>query len=219
MSKLKREEAGYLSKSERKKLQRLYTPDGVAYGSVRILMKPSNLWVSKFGQFLHSKPSYTKFTLATRKFKTMKAFVRFKFESGCMDLAYVDKLAKEDNGVMLLLVRRNLFDKIVAANGMKKKASKETVRAFFLDLITKNIRTKRFWVDKGLEFAGELKKLWESWRKTILLYNGCNQGCICWTYNTMPEKVFTVTWKIMDTSIFSNWLKSLQTWSPEKISR
>ena len=80
MPKLKREEAGSLSKSERQKLQRLYTQSGAADGCVRNLVKASNLSVSKVRQFLHSKSSYSQFTLATRKFKRMKAFARFKIE-------------------------------------------------------------------------------------------------------------------------------------------
>ena len=40
---------------------------------------------------------------------------------------------------------------------MKTKDSKETVRAF-LTMITKKNRPKKFWVDKGTEFAGEFKK-------------------------------------------------------------
>ena len=108
-------------------------------------------------QFLHSKPSYTKFTLATRKFKRMKAFARFKNEIWCMDLAYVDELAKDNNGVKYLLVRQELFDRTVDARGLKKD-SKETVGAF-LTMITKKNRPKKVWVDKGTEFAGEFKKL------------------------------------------------------------
>ena len=99
MPKLKRKEAGSLSKSERQKLQKLYTQGGAAYGSVRNVVKTTNLSVSKVIQILHSKPSYTKFTLATRKSKQMKAFPRFKNEIWCRDLAYVDKLAKDNNGV------------------------------------------------------------------------------------------------------------------------
>ena len=91
MPKLKREEAGSLSNSERQKLQRLYTQGGAACGSVRNLVKTSNLSVSKVRQFLHSNPSYTKFTLATRKFKRMEAFARFKNSFWCLDLSYVDK--------------------------------------------------------------------------------------------------------------------------------
>ena len=96
MPKLKREGAGSLSKFERQKLQRLYTQGGAAYVSVRNLVKASNLSVSKVRQFLHSKPSYT---LATRKFKQLKAIARFKNEILCKDLAHVDKLAKDKNGV------------------------------------------------------------------------------------------------------------------------
>ena len=124
MPKLKREETGCLSKAERQKLQRLYTQGGAAYGSVRNLVKASNLSVSTVRHFLHSKPSYTKFTSATRKFKQMKAFVIFKNEILCMNLAYVDKLAKDNNGVKYLLVRQDLFVRTVDAKGMKTKDSK-----------------------------------------------------------------------------------------------
>ena len=75
-----------------------------------------------------------------------------------MDLAYVDKLAKDNNGVKYLLVRQNLFDRTVDAKGMKTKDTKETVRSF-LTMITKRNRPKINWVDKGTEFAGEFKKL------------------------------------------------------------
>ena len=119
MPKLKKEEAGTLSKSERRKLQRLYTQGGATYGSVRNLVRASSLSVSKVRQFLLSKPSYTKFTLATRKIKRMKALTRFDNEICCMDMAYVDKLIKENNGVIYLLVRQDLFDRTVDANGMK----------------------------------------------------------------------------------------------------
>ena len=82
---------------------------------MRNLVKDSNLSVSKVRQFLHSKRSYTKFTLATRKFKLMKAIARFKNEIRCMDLAYVDILAKDNNAVKYLLVRQDLFDRTVDA--------------------------------------------------------------------------------------------------------
>ena len=75
-----------------------------------------------------------------------------------MDLAYVDKLAKDNNGVKYLLVRRDLFDWTEDAKGMKTKDFKETVRAF-LTMITKKNRHTKVWVDKGTEFAGEFKEL------------------------------------------------------------
>ena len=75
-----------------------------------------------------------------------------------MDLAYVDKLAEDNNGLKYLLVRQDLFGRTVDAKGMKRKDSKETVRAF-LTMITKKNRPNKNWVDKGTEFAGEFKKL------------------------------------------------------------
>ena len=90
----KRKEAGSPSGNERQKPQRLYTQCGAACGSVRNLVKASNLLASKMRPFLHSKPQ-TKFILATHQFKRMKDSTRFKYEIWCTDLANVDKLAKK----------------------------------------------------------------------------------------------------------------------------
>ena len=115
MPKPRREEAGSLSESERQKLQRLYTKGGGANPSVGNLVKASNLSVSKVRRFLHSDPSYTKSILATHKFKRMKSFARFKNEFWCLNLAYIDRLAKNNNGVKYRLVRQDLFDRTVDA--------------------------------------------------------------------------------------------------------
>ena len=88
----------------------------------------------------------------------MKAFAGFKNEIWCNDLAYADKLAKDNNGVTYLLVRQDLFDRTVNAKGLKTEDSKETVRAF-LSMITKKNRPRKIWVDKGTEFEKEFKKL------------------------------------------------------------
>ena len=99
-------------------------------------MKISNLSVSKVRQFFHLKPSYIKFILAKCKFKRMKSFAKFKKEIWFLNLAYVDKLAKDKNGVMYLLVRQDLFDWTVDAKGVKTKDSKDTVHGL-LTMITK----------------------------------------------------------------------------------
>ena len=163
MPKLKGEEAGSLSKYERQRLQRLYRQGAAAYGSVRNLAKAGRLPVSKVRQFLHSKDYYTKFTLAARKVRRMRAFARFRNEIWCMTLllvfgAYVDKLAKENNGVKYLLVRQDLFGRTVNAKRMTTKDSQETVKVFS-SMITKKKRPKKIWVDKGTEFAGAFKRL------------------------------------------------------------
>ena len=86
----------------------------------------------------------------------MRAFARFKNEIWCMDLAYLDKLAKDNNAVKYLLVRQDLFDRTVDAKGMKTKDSKETVKTFS-KMITKKRRPRKVWVDQGTEFAGKFK--------------------------------------------------------------
>ena len=72
----------------------------------------------------------------------MNAFASFKNIIWCMDLAYVDKLAKDNNGVKCLLVRQDPSDRTVDAKGIKTKSSQETVRAF-LTLITKAFETRK----------------------------------------------------------------------------
>ena len=130
MPKLKREKAECLSKSEPQKLLSVYKQAGAAYGSVRNLVKTSNLSVSKVTQLLHSKPSHTKITLTTRKIKQREAFARFKNEIRCLYLAHVDKLAKDTNGLKYFLVRQDLVDRTVDAKGMKTKGSEKMVRPF-----------------------------------------------------------------------------------------
>ena len=209
IAKLLRAEAGSFSKSERQTLQRLFTQGCAAYGSLRNLVKDSNLSVSKVRHLLHSKASYTKFTSATRNFKRMKAFAWFKTEIRCMDLAYVDKLAIDNNGVKYLLVRQDLFDRTLDAKGMKTKDSKETLRVFQTMITRKRMnRTKKFWFDKGTDFAGKLKKIMQNWRNTNLLCNEWVRGRICWTYSTIPEKHNIPLNAKQWTSTFTNWLTS-----------
>ena len=59
-----------------------------------------------------------------------------------MDFAYVDKLAKENNGVKYLLARQDLFDRTVNLKGMKTKVSQKTVKNFS-SMITKRNRRKK----------------------------------------------------------------------------
>ena len=88
----------------------------------------------------------------------MSAFARFKDEIWCMDLAYIDKLAKDNNGVKYLLVHQDFLDRTVHAKAIKTKDSKETVKTVS-EMITKKNRPKKIWADRGTEFGGEFKKL------------------------------------------------------------
>ena len=85
----------------------------------------------------------------------MKVFARFKNEIWYIDLAYVDKLAKNNISVKYLLVRQDLFDRTVDAKRIKTKDSKETVHAF-LTMVTKK-RPKKFGLTKEQIFLESLK--------------------------------------------------------------
>ena len=86
----------------------------------------------------------------------MRAFARFGNESLCMNFAYIDKMAQENNGVVNLLVRHDLFHRTVNAKGMKRKDSQETVRALS-PMILKKIERKRFGLTRGPNSLERLK--------------------------------------------------------------
>ena len=60
-----------------------------------------------------------------------------------MDLAYVDKIAKDNNGVNYLLFRQAFFDSSVDSKEMKANDSKKLVRAF-LTMFTKIVDPQKF---------------------------------------------------------------------------
>ena len=205
MPKLKIEEARSTSKYESQKLQRRYTQGAAAYGSIRNFAKASRLPVPKVRQFLHSKDSFTKFTLATRKFIRLRAFARIRNEIWCLDFAHVDELAQDNNGVKYLLVHHDLFDRTVYAKGMKTKDSQETVKAFS-SMITKKDRPGKIWIDKGTEFALAFEKF--SAAERIQIYSTMSETKVAFAERTTRslKNFFTVTWKFMDTSIYTNYL-------------
>ena len=147
--------------------------------------------ISKVKQFLHSKPSYTKFILAKRKLKKMEAFARFGNEFWCVDLAYIDKLTKDKDGVKHLLVRQDLFDGTVDAKalGMETEDSRKT-DGEFLTMIAKKNRPMKIWVDKGTEFAGEFKKFCKARGKQF--YSTMNQTKAAFAERTMRSLKYTL---------------------------
>ena len=213
----KREEVESIWKYERQRLQKLYTQGVAAYGSVRDLVKASNLKVAKARQFLYSKASYKKLILATRQTKRMKALARFRKEIWCLGPAYVDQLAKDNNYVKYLLYRQDLFDRTVDAKGLKTKASKGLICAFW-PWLQKN-RPKNLWVDKGTEFAGYFRRL--SKAEGIQAYSKMSETKAAFSERTIRslKKYFTVTWKNRVTSTFIICLTSLQPSILEKIVR
>ena len=135
-----------------------------------------------------------------------------------MDLAYINILAKDNNGVKYLLVRQDLFDRTVDAKEMKTKDSKETVTAF-LTMIQKRIVGKKFGSTRVQNLLESLKN-YAKLKEYKLTLNWVRPKPHLLNVQYDPWKIyFTVTWKKMDISTLTNWLNSLQHKILEEIAR
>ena len=214
MPKQKREETGY--HSEQQKLQRIYTRGTAAYGSVLNLANATKLPFSKVRQFLHSKDSYTKFTLATRKFRFMRASARYKNELWCKDLAYayVDKLANDNRGTTYLLVRQEVFDKTKDVKRLKTKDSKQAFRAFE-QMSSKRKRSQSFRLTREKEMLVNLK------RDEIQIHSTLSEPQAATNERAIRslKKYYIATMKTVDTSIITNCLNLLLRWIREGIDQ
>ena len=135
-----------------------------------------------------------------------------------MDLASLDQLAHYNNGVKFPIVCPDVFDRTVYSKGMKTKDSKEKVRVFWI-MITKKSRPRKIWFDKGIEFAGEYKKICKA--EGIQIYSTMSETKAAFAERTQRflKKCFTFTWTIMDTSTFKKCLISSQPRNPVKMVR
>ena len=111
------------------------------------------------------------------------------------------KTVSRKNGLYFLY----LFDRTVKAKLMKKKDSRETVKAFS-SIITKSNRPKKIWVDKGDRIcwsankfcAAEGIQVYFTMSGTIANFAECTIRSL--------KKIFTVTWRILYTSKYTNYL-------------
>ena len=126
-----------------------------------------------------------------------------------MDLAYVDKLAKENNDVKFLLVRQDLFDRTVDAKGMKIKDSQETVKALS-SMNSKKNRPNEIWLDKGTVFAGVLTKFCIADGTQVYSTMNETKAALLNVQYDHWKMFFTVTWKILYTSKYTNYPNLLQ---------
>ena len=122
-----------------------------------------------------------------------------------MDFAYVDKLAKESNGVTYLLVLQEFFDRPVIAKGKRTKDSEETVKAFS-PMISQVNWLKRSWVDKGTEVAGVFEKFCAAEGKQVYSTMSEIRAAFLNVQHDHWKIFFAVTWKVLDTSIYTDYL-------------
>jgi transposase InsO family protein len=146
-----------------KKLLRVYQnpKDSGALGGVeRLFQRARNLGITKNKQvvkdFLASQRSYTFHKQARKHFTRNKTFVSGIDSQWQADLADMQSLSKENDGVKYLLTVIDVFSKFAWIVPIKDKTSKEMVSAFrTLFSQSKPRKPKKLQTDKGLEFLNK----------------------------------------------------------------
>ena len=81
----------------------------------------------KVKNFLRSQPSHTKYGLFRKTYPRLKVIVN---DIWSLDLASVDKLAKNNRGVRYLLVAVDCLSRYLRVEPLKTKYAKETTEVF-----------------------------------------------------------------------------------------
>ena len=143
--------------NEKKLLELKYTKGPTAYGSIKYLQKSTKLKPSKVKLFLEGKNDHTKHKKYRKRFPTLKVIAYDINEIWSLDLAYVDKLAKENKDVKYLLVAVDCLSRYLRVEPLKSKYATTTADAF--KKMIKNKQPKKVWVDAGTEFKGSFSTL------------------------------------------------------------
>ena len=115
---------------------------------------------------LEGKYANTKHKNYRERFPTLKVFAFDINEIWSLDLAYVDKLAKENKDVKFLLVVVDCLSRYLSVEPLKSKYATTTADAF--KKMIKNKQPKKVWVDAGTEFKSSFSTLCQ--RKYIEIY-------------------------------------------------
>ena len=86
--------------------------------------------MNKVRQFLEKTAAHSKYGIYRKKFRRLKVISYDINEIWSIDLAYVDKLAKYNNGVKYLLVAVDVLSRFLRVEPMKSKDAPEAMKAF-----------------------------------------------------------------------------------------
>ena len=126
----KRRKTGSLSTNEKKLLELKYMKGPAAYGSVKTLQKSTKLKPSKIKLFLHGKNNQIKHKIYRKRFPTLKVIAYDINEIWSQELAYLDRLAKENKDVKYLLVAVDCLSRYLRIEPSKSKCATTTADAF-----------------------------------------------------------------------------------------
>ena len=153
----KRRRTGSLSTNEKKLLELKNTKGPAAYGSIKNLQKSTKSKPSKVKLIVEGKNAHTKHKKYRKRFPTLKVIAYDINEIWSLDLAYVDKLAKENKDVKYLLVAVDCLSRYLRVEPLKSKYATSTADAFKKMIQSK--RPKKVWIDAGTEFKGSFSTL------------------------------------------------------------
>ncbi len=92
-----------------------------------------------------------------KKFPRLKVYSKDINEIWSIDLAYVDKLSKYNDGIMYLFVCVDVLSRYLRVQPMKNKFANTAMTAL-MKMIKTRTKPQKIWTDKGTEFAGAFSK-------------------------------------------------------------
>ena len=154
MKEKKWRKAGKVSQNDLRVLEQFHS---AAYGSNDNLLKATNVSREKSKTyqgkskviFAETKNAHTKYRQVPRNFLRLRENAYHVNEIWSLDVAYVDKLAKYNNGVKSLLVAKDVSSRYLRVPPMRSKSAEETAGTF-RKMIEK--QDTKVWTDKGAEY-------------------------------------------------------------------
>ena len=147
----------------------------------------------------------------------MKAFAGYKNEICCIHSAYVDKLAKHQNGVKSLLVRQYPPDRTVDAERLKQKTPRNVLCIFNYEYKKESNKWTLGW--RGNRVCWRVEETLPTWRNAILFYNEWDLGCVSWLHNLMLIFMFYSYMQKYEYKHSHQWSQLSQPWVQEKSIR
>ena len=106
---------------------------------------------------MQQKDGRTKYRQIQRKFPRLKGIAYEISEIWSKDVAYVDKLAKYNNGVKYLQVGVDKLSRFLRVVPMRSKNAPDAAKAF--EKMIEKVQPQIVWSDKGTEFKGAFENL------------------------------------------------------------
>ena len=122
--------SGKITSYQVKQLDKLHTKGSAAFVSIANLKKASGYIRRKVVRYLQSKAPCTKYRQFRKSFPRLKAVAYRINHILSFDVAYMDKVAQHNNGVMYLVVAVDVLSRYLRVQPMKALYAKDAVEAF-----------------------------------------------------------------------------------------